>query len=62
MFYCSVGCHPTRCTEYTEGDPEVYQQTLLDLVVSNTDKVVAIGECGLGRSLYSSGRRRVWTR
>ncbi|CAB5210358.1 putative deoxyribonuclease TATDN1-like protein [Rhizophagus irregularis] len=46
--FMTVGCHPTRCKEF-EKDPEGpdgYYQKLLNIAKSS-DKVVAIGECGL---------------
>lgn len=47
FLYSTVGCHPTRCSEFEEhpGGPEVYYQELLKLVQSKS--VIAIGECGL---------------
>lgn len=41
-----MGCHPTRCNEF-ESNPEEYLNKLKSLCISNTKKVVAIGECGL---------------
>jgi len=47
--YATVGCHPTRSTEF-EKDPNGYYKALDELVGANLSgrgRVVAIGECGL---------------
>jgi TatD DNase family protein len=47
--YATVGCHPTRSTEF-EKDPSGYLQALDDLVgahLTGPGRAVAIGECGL---------------
>ncbi|KAI8645811.1 hypothetical protein BD408DRAFT_312787, partial [Parasitella parasitica] len=48
FLYSTVGCHPTRCSEfeaYKDG-PQAYYDQLLKVATSSTT-VVAIGECGL---------------
>lgn len=41
-----MGCHPTRCGEFTPN-PEEYFSKLCNLIEENSDNVVAVGEMGL---------------
>ncbi|KAL3043396.1 hypothetical protein OYC64_003292 [Pagothenia borchgrevinki] len=45
-FCCTVGCHPTRCSEFEQNGGSEYFSGLRELA-SHRGKVVAIGECGL---------------
>lgn len=45
-FCCTVGCHPTRCSEFEQKGESEYFSGLRELA-SHRGKVVAIGECGL---------------
>ncbi len=52
-FYATVGCHPTRSTQFDKfpSGPEKYLEELDKLIIANLTgkgRVVAVGECGLG--------------
>ncbi|KAI8360844.1 hypothetical protein EDC96DRAFT_512749 [Choanephora cucurbitarum] len=47
FLYSTVGCHPTRCSEFKDykDGPQAYYDALLSLATHK--RVIAIGECGL---------------
>ena len=57
--FTTVGVHPTRCGEFETPEtvsPRDHLDRLLRLVMENREKVIAIGECGLGKEATTRGR------
>lgn len=57
--YATVGCHPTRSTEFDNFDsgPEGYLAALDEIIAQDLQgprRVAAVGECGLGESWRNS--------
>lgn len=57
--FATVGCHPCRAQEFDTfpAGPEAYLKAMITLIeedrASGKDRVVvAVGECGLGMTLY----------
>lgn len=60
--FCTVGVHPTRCSEleeHPEGS-ETYMAALLDVILEgkHIGKVVAVGEMGLDYDRCAGCRRK----
>ncbi|XP_065839982.1 deoxyribonuclease TATDN1-like [Oscarella lobularis] len=49
QLYSTAGCHPTRCQDFVRhpAGPDRYLDALLELIKSNGEKIIAVGECGL---------------
>lgn len=47
----TVGCHPTHCLEIE--DPAVYFEHMSALIEKHRNRIVAVGECGLGNLFLS---------
>jgi TatD DNase family protein len=45
--WCTIGMHPTDCQQYSQQEVDAYMEKLEELIQSNRDKVVGVGETGL---------------
>ena len=53
--YVTIGCHPRNASDFDRfrGGPDAYVAALKAFLLdpANNKKIVAIGECGLGKTL-----------